>query len=358
MNNKLLKVFTKRPYIVKLGRASFGIYIALMIWGKSKKRKKIAVSNNVCHDVIFAIIKAGFEPFFCDISCETGNVLISELIRAKENGVSGIINIHAYGNPIDSNKVRQIFPKNDFLFIDDAAQSIGAKYGNTFTGDTGDIGIFSFGKSKQIKSEGGIIACNELSLFKEINLFLKQYFYQSKIKDNRNITKFTKKFYLSLEEFKKKHNRNVFQNLLMNYDPNYTLWNDRNDDFIEKKISRLDEIINDRISKLYLWNKVLSDLPIKSISLDISENIISNPWRACFFSQDRSINIFTFANKLRKFGINISHWYPPGNWYLNVNDCKLEFSEIFFKNSFQLWIDESISLTSIKKQGKIINECF
>ena len=58
-----------------------------------------------------------------------------------------IIVTHLYGNLCDMKKIMKIANKKKIPVIEDAAEALGSKYRNKFTGAMGDIGCFSFRSS-------------------------------------------------------------------------------------------------------------------------------------------------------------------------------------------------------------------
>jgi len=58
-------------------------------------------------------------------------------------------------------RIMKICNKYNIFLIEDAAESLGAKFNGKFTGTFGDIGIFSFNGNKIITTSGGGIVVSD-----------------------------------------------------------------------------------------------------------------------------------------------------------------------------------------------------
>ncbi len=103
-------------------------------------------------------------PIFCDIDKFTLNLdpnsAIEAIKLAKIKGISVkfIIPVHLYGNPCSMDNILKLSKDYDLIVIEDAAESLGSKYKDIFTGTFGEFGAFSFNANKVITaSSGGII---------------------------------------------------------------------------------------------------------------------------------------------------------------------------------------------------------
>jgi dTDP-4-amino-4,6-dideoxygalactose transaminase len=76
-----------------------------------------------------------------------------------------IVTANLYGIPNDLNSIEKIAKNNGVFLIDDAAQSMGAKVGDRYSGFFGEAGILSLDKGKNITSiQGGILALHSEQL--------------------------------------------------------------------------------------------------------------------------------------------------------------------------------------------------
>ncbi|ETR74689.1 MAG: DegT/DnrJ/EryC1/StrS aminotransferase [Candidatus Magnetoglobus multicellularis str. Araruama] len=100
-------------------------------------------------------------PVFIDSEPETWNMSPVALEQAfqkycqMDKQPKAVIAVNLYGQCADMNAISCICKKYDTPMIEDAAESIGAKYQNQFSGTFGEFGIFSFNGNKMITTSGG-----------------------------------------------------------------------------------------------------------------------------------------------------------------------------------------------------------
>lgn len=86
-------------------------------------------------------------------------------LRNKGSGrrVSAILPVHVLGHPVDIDPILELAKKYQLTVIEDATESLGAKYKGRMTGNLGDIACFSFNGNKVITTGGGgmIVTNNE-----------------------------------------------------------------------------------------------------------------------------------------------------------------------------------------------------
>lgn len=132
-----------------------------------------------------AISRLGAIPIFIDIEYDSFNI-DPEKIRAFLEGkdelskkmevplekVKAIIPVHLYGQMADMNPIMEVADEFDLFVIEDAAQSIGAKYKGKSAGTVGDFGCFSFFPSKNLGAYGdaGLITVKDQKLAKKVDV--------------------------------------------------------------------------------------------------------------------------------------------------------------------------------------------
>jgi perosamine synthetase len=77
--------------------------------------------------------------------------------------VRAILPVHTLGHPVDMHPLLEVARKYELVVIEDAAESLGAKYKGTPVGRLGDIACFSFNGNKIITTGGGgmVVTDNE-----------------------------------------------------------------------------------------------------------------------------------------------------------------------------------------------------
>ncbi len=97
-------------------------------------------------------------PVFCDIDPETCNIdpaRVSELITPR---TTGIIGVHLWGRPCNTQALVEIARERDLRLLYDASHALGCSHRGRMIGSFGDAEVFSFHATKFINTfEGGAI---------------------------------------------------------------------------------------------------------------------------------------------------------------------------------------------------------
>lgn len=113
----------------------------------------------------------GAVPVFADVDPLTWCIdpasveaLITERTRA-------IIPVGLYGLTPDFGALRAIADEHGLALIEDAAQTLGSRYGGTMAGALGDSGVFSFHGTKIMTTgEGGMFVTDDEALFERVQI--------------------------------------------------------------------------------------------------------------------------------------------------------------------------------------------
>jgi perosamine synthetase len=117
----------------------------------------------------------GATPVFVDVDPETWNIDPEEIEKHITKRTKAIIPVHIYGNPCDMEKIMEISKKYNIPVIEDATESLGAKYKDKYTGTFGTINAFSFNGNKIITTGGGgMIVSNDVEKAKHIKFLVNQ----------------------------------------------------------------------------------------------------------------------------------------------------------------------------------------
>lgn len=78
-------------------------------------------------------------------------------LRNKATGrrIKAIVPVHILGHPVDMEPIIAVARKYSLVVVEDATESLGAKYKNQMVGTLGDIACFSFNGNKIITTGGG-----------------------------------------------------------------------------------------------------------------------------------------------------------------------------------------------------------
>ncbi|HYK49198.1 MAG TPA: DegT/DnrJ/EryC1/StrS family aminotransferase [Terriglobales bacterium] len=103
------------------------------------------------------------KPVFVDIDPETYNLDAKALDSAITSRTRAIMPVHLFGLSADMGRITEVARAHHLPVIEDAAQSIGAKFQGRFVGNIGAFGCFSFFPSKNLggAGDGGLITTND-----------------------------------------------------------------------------------------------------------------------------------------------------------------------------------------------------
>jgi dTDP-4-amino-4,6-dideoxygalactose transaminase len=114
-----------------------------------------------CFSVPAAILKAGLRPVLCDIVPSTFDFDPGLLERTLTSGTLCVIAHHLFGVPSDIGSIRAACRARGIFVVEDAAQAMGAEQNGRKLGTAGDVGIFSFGRGKNVTcGSGGVVITN------------------------------------------------------------------------------------------------------------------------------------------------------------------------------------------------------
>jgi len=156
-------------YGIAVASGTDALLLALMACG-IKAGDEVITSPYTFFATAGSIYRLGAVPVFVDIDPRTYN-MDPEKIEEKITGrTKAIIPVHLYGQMCRMDSIMEIAEKYGLRVIEDAAQSIGAKYCKDGierkAGSIGDMGCFSFYPSKNLGAAGdaGMIVTNDKSL--------------------------------------------------------------------------------------------------------------------------------------------------------------------------------------------------
>ena len=111
----------------------------------------------------------GAREVFADVLPDTFNIDPQRIEDAITPCTRAVMLVHLFGRPADMTAVADIASRHGLAVIEDAAQSIGARFGpdSSFagmqTGSAGDVGAFSFYPTKNLGGfgDGGLLVTND-----------------------------------------------------------------------------------------------------------------------------------------------------------------------------------------------------
>lgn len=120
-----------------------------------------------------AIIRVGAVPVFADSDPVSFNLTAAEIERLATPKTKAVMPVHLFGQVADMDPIAEVCQASDIKIVEDAAQSIGAKYKGRRAGNTGgDIVTFSFFPSKNLgcMGDGGMCVTNDAALDEKMRI--------------------------------------------------------------------------------------------------------------------------------------------------------------------------------------------
>lgn len=146
----------------EFGRQAIGLAIRAL---GLKQGDGIILPSFLCSTVLIQILNHGCQPQLVDIGNDL-NLSPESVEKHITRGTRAILMPHLFGKTADVNKIIKIAQGHNLFIIDDAAQSLGARWEGRFVGTFGDVGILSFGPFKGLTAtRGGALITNNEKIF-------------------------------------------------------------------------------------------------------------------------------------------------------------------------------------------------
>lgn len=108
-------------------------------------------------------------PVFCDIDPDTYNLDPQHLESLISPRTTGILAVHVFGNPCNTDEIQRIANYHGLKVIYDAAHSFGVTINGKPIGNFGDASMFSFHATKLFNTmEGGAVTCTDVNLYQRL----------------------------------------------------------------------------------------------------------------------------------------------------------------------------------------------
>lgn len=133
------------------------IHLALRVLGIGKD-DDVLVSTFTFIGSVSAVLYQNANPVFIDSERESWNldpVLLNEYLENCKKKPKVLIVTHLYGQSAQIEEIAAICKAYSIYLIEDAAESLGARYNDKHTGTFGDFGIYSFNGNKILTTSGG-----------------------------------------------------------------------------------------------------------------------------------------------------------------------------------------------------------
>ena len=210
--------------------ATTGLELALRVLGVGKGDEVII--PDFTHPATALVVQSlGAKPILVDVDINSYNTTAKLIEEALSTDTKVIMPVSIFGNPLDMGPIVELSRNYDIPLVEDAACSLGSEYQNKKVGSIADISVFSFHPRKVFTTgDGGLIVTNNKE-YAELMVSMKKF--------GSGITPDGK--------------------------PGFIRWgtNYRMSDILGAvalgQARKIDSIVNDRIEKAMLYNKLLKD---------------------------------------------------------------------------------------------------
>lgn len=157
------KIGTKYACSVSSGTA--GLHLAMIAAG-IKEGDEVITSPFSFIASSNAILYVGAKPVFVDVDPVTYNMSVSKIESKITKKTKAILVVHIFGQATDMEPILKIAKKYKLKIIEDACESILAKYKGRDVGTFGESAVFAFYPNKQMTTgEGGMIVTNNKKVY-------------------------------------------------------------------------------------------------------------------------------------------------------------------------------------------------
>jgi dTDP-4-amino-4,6-dideoxygalactose transaminase len=145
-------------YACLVSSGTAALTLGLIALRDLSERTDVIIPAFTCYSVPAAVLTAGLRPVLCDVEPSTFDFDHAQLAETLTDNTLCVVAHHLFGVPADIERLRVLCHSRGVFLVEDAAQAMGIKVGGEYLGTQGDVGIFSFGRGKNVTSgSGGVI---------------------------------------------------------------------------------------------------------------------------------------------------------------------------------------------------------
>ena len=157
-------------FLLCSGKAA--LTVVLQALHSLSRRKEVVIPAYTCFSVPSAVIKAGLKVRLCDIDRETFDFDIDHLKRILGADTLCVVPHHLFGIPSNMPSILRMCNEKGVFVVEDAAQAMGGALDGKKLGTMGDVGLYSFGRGKNITcGSGGAIVTKRADIAQAINRY-------------------------------------------------------------------------------------------------------------------------------------------------------------------------------------------
>ena len=146
----------RHVFLVSSGTAA--LKLTLEALSSFSDATEVVMPAYTCFSVPAAALQAGLRPVLCDIDETTFDIDHALLPQTLTKRTLCVIAHHLFGIPSNIERTNALCRKRGVFVVEDAAQAFGGRRNGKPLGTLGDVGIFSFGRGKNVTcGSGGVI---------------------------------------------------------------------------------------------------------------------------------------------------------------------------------------------------------
>jgi len=166
--------YVGKKYAIALNSCTSAIHLSLLALGVGSG-DEVIVPEITWIATAAPISYVGAKPVFADIDSQTWCLSASSFEKMISKKTRAVIPVDLYGNMPDMKAICSIARSAGIAVIEDAAEAMGAQYGQGRAGSFGDTGVFSFHGSKTMTTgEGGMLVTDRKDVYQRC-LFLRDH---------------------------------------------------------------------------------------------------------------------------------------------------------------------------------------
>jgi len=154
-------------HVVPVGSGTGGLSLALR--GIGVRGRVVLVPALTCPAVPLAVIAAGGVPRAVDVLRADATIDPEAVAAAFTSDVAAIIAVDSFGYPVRIAELRRVADPHGCPVIEDACQAYGGRVDGLALGALGDVGVVSFGYSKNVwLNAGGLVLTDDGQLAADV----------------------------------------------------------------------------------------------------------------------------------------------------------------------------------------------
>ena len=164
----------KTQFAICVPQNRVGLY--LVVKALVKPGQEVIMSPFTITDVINMVIYAGARPVFADIDRGTCNISVAEVERLIGPNTGAVLITHLFGLAAEAHRIQEICARFNIPMLEDCAQAFGTQERGKPLGTIGEVGVFSFGKYKNLNTWlGGAVITHREDVFEKVRVELEGF---------------------------------------------------------------------------------------------------------------------------------------------------------------------------------------